>query len=91
MVTEKKTHYSQDTKEGHIKRGQKRGKTGEQTNVWGFFTAWLNLPDSMDVLDGIADLFPQLLLIKLHLRHSGFDSLCVSSVILAAKLTVATV
>ena len=31
----------------------------------------LNLPDTVDVLDGIADLSPQLLLIKLHLRHSA--------------------
>lgn len=28
-----------------------------------------NMPDSVDVLDGITDLFPQLLLVKLHLRH----------------------
>lgn len=28
-----------------------------------------NLPDSMNVLNGVTDLFPQLLLIELHLRH----------------------
>lgn len=28
-----------------------------------------DLPDSVDVLDGVTDLSPQLLLIKLHLRH----------------------
>lgn len=39
-------------------------------NCYVLFAGSLNLPDSMDVLDGIADLFPQLLLVKLHLRHS---------------------
>lgn len=29
-----------------------------------------DLPDAVDILDGITDLLPQLLLFKLHLRHS---------------------
>lgn len=50
-------------------------ETSHKTKMNSSFQA-LHLPDTMDVLDGIADLFPQFLLIKLHLKHITHNSIC---------------
>ena len=54
--------------------GARAGRHGKQKRKE-YILVWLFLPDTVDVLDGIADLPTHLLLIALHLRGTEGSSL----------------